>query len=466
MGKARQMHQCSGCGTTAPQWSGRCGGCSEWNTLELMTAPARGASVSAPLPLRLHEVTGNEPANNVFATGLSEVDRVLGGGLTPGSVTLLGGEPGIGKSTLALQLAGLSDSCVYISGEESVDQVARRALRLEISSPELSLLAETDVDAITSVMHEHKPALVVIDSIQTMVVSSADSSAGTVAQVKAAASALVNAAKSLGIATVVVGHVTKEGTLAGPRTLEHIVDTVLEFEGDRHHGLRMLRAVKHRFGATGEVGVMEMTETGMIAVPDASGLFLDDRRPGITGSVVAPALTGKRPLLVELQSLVVGSSLNQCRRVAQGLDSARLAVVLAVLHKRAQVNCSADDVYASVVGGVKIDEPATDLPLALAIASSKEEFALPPDLVAIGELGLGGEVRRASAMAKRLGEAQRLGFRRAIVPEGCPEAPPGLELIRAASLGQAIAIARRARSVTQTGATVTPMKSKPAVGSS
>ncbi len=432
--KIKQIHMCSFCGASSAQWTGRCTDCGEWGTIEKVKSTVAAES-SETVDLGLFELgTRSTP----WATGLSEVDRVLGGGITPGSVTLLGGEPGVGKSTLALQLASASRGCIYVSGEESVQQVAQRARRLKLDATDLLLLQETDVQRVVATVRQHSPRIVIVDSIQTVTVSSIESSAGTVAQVKASASELVAMAKSGDVAVVMIGHVTKEGALAGPRTLEHVVDTVLEFDGDRHHDLRLLRAVKHRFGATDEVGVMEMTERGMVAVPDPSGLFLDDRRTGAPGSVVVPALHGRRPMLIEMQALVVPGNPNQCRRVAQGLDNARLAVVLAVLHKHAQISCVNDDVYASVVGGVKLDEPATDLPLALAIASSKRELVIPEDVVAIGELGLGGEVRRVSAMPKRLNEAARMGFRRAVVPVGTSCSVAGLELIPADSVTHAI----------------------------
>jgi DNA repair protein RadA/Sms len=433
--KQKSVHQCTTCGATAAKWAGKCADCGDWNTMELVSTKPGVTSAQSALALSM---VGDVSSPSIVPTGLGEVDRVLGGGLVAGSVTLLGGEPGIGKSTLALQLGVEARNCIYVSGEESVEQVARRATRIEADVSNLSFLQETEVGGICATIAQHKPALVIVDSIQTLHLDSVDSSAGTVAQVRACAAELVGTAKANGIAILIIGHVTKEGALAGPRTLEHLVDTVMEFEGDRHQGLRFLRAVKHRFGATDEVGVMEMTEQGMVGVPDASGMFLDDRRPGVSGSVVVPALIGRRPVLVELQSLVVDSNPGQSRRVAQGLDYSRLSLVLAVLHKRVRVNCSQDDVYASVVGGFRVDEPATDLALALAVASSKLDFAIPSDLVIMGELGLGGEVRRVGGAQKRLVEAQRLGFKRAIVPVGCSGEVSGMEIIEVDSLATAI----------------------------
>jgi DNA repair protein RadA/Sms len=423
--KTKQFHECGVCGATSAQWTGKCAECGEWNSMQVASAPAK-AALAEVVPMSLLEEVKQ---TSTKATGVAELDRVLGGGLTEGSVTLLGGEPGIGKSTLALQLAATSPGCIYVSGEESVQQVAQRARRLGLDASDLLLLQEVEIEKVVATVRSHSPKVVIVDSIQTVAVSSLDSGPGTVAQVRAVANELVSLAKSTGVAIVIIGHVTKEGALAGPRTLEHLVDTVLEFEGDRHYDLRLLSATKHRFGPTGEVGVLQMTETGMVGVSDPSGMFLDDRRTGIPGSVVVPALGGRRPMLVEVQALAVPGNPNQCRRVAQGLDYARLSVVLAVLEKHAGVTCKNDDVYASVVGGVKLDEPATDLAVALAIASSKNDAVIPEDVVAIGEVGLGGEVRRVSAMGKRLAEASRMGFRRAIVPLGCSETAAGLEII-------------------------------------
>lgn len=440
MAKTKTVHRCSECGTESFQWAGRCGGCGGWNTLSQVTDVS---VIRNSGPIDLVSVSETELSAPARSTGISEVDRVLGGGLVDGSVTLLGGEPGIGKSTLALQMASAASSCLYVSGEESAQQVSGRAARLGVTVDRLKLLTETHVETVCSAIEQERPRLVIVDSVQTLSSDAVDSAPGTVSQVRESASRLVAAAKRANVAIVMVGHVTKEGSLAGPRTLEHVVDTVLEFEGDRHHELRMLRAVKHRFGATGEVGVMEMTETGLAGVPDASGMFLDDRRPGISGSVVVPTLQGRRPMLVEVQALVLtATNPAQPRRVAQGIDTSRLAVVLAVLTKRARFSISGTDVYTSVIGGVRIDDPGADLGLALAIASSTTDKALDPELVAVGELGLGGEVRRVSNLTKRLTEAARLGFRRAVVPAGTTNGPKGLELLPVATLSHAISAVR------------------------
>lgn len=439
--KVRSLHRCTTCTATSPQWQGRCPACGEWNTLveEVSSTPSisrASGNAAQSLASISTETCKAKP------TGIIELDRVLGGGLTPGSVTLLGGEPGIGKSTLVLQLcqtlAIANMRCLIITGEESVQQVARRAERLHAQAKNVSLLAETDMESVLAAIESEKPDLAVVDSVQTMSAAGLGSTPGTVTQVRECAQALTSMAKASGVAVLLVGHVTKEGSLAGPRVLEHVVDTVLEFEGDRHHELRFLRAAKHRFGATDEVGVFEMTEQGLMSVPDASGLFLDDRRPGVSGSVVVPVVQGRRPVLVELQALVTSSNAPQPRRVAQGLDTGRVALITAVLAKRAGVGLGMSDVYASIVGGIRVDEPGTDLALGLAIMSSHFGRSVPTDLVAVGEVGLGGEIRKVAHLQKRLTEAARMGFRRALVPEGCPTGPAGLQLIHVAMLRDAV----------------------------
>ncbi|CAN5164201.1 DNA repair protein RadA [soil metagenome] len=376
-------------------------------------------------------------------TGLAELDRVLGGGLVPGSVTLLGGEPGIGKSTLLLQaLAAMATGghkALLVTAEESARQVRLRAERLDALVPDLHLVAEGVLPAILGHVAELAPEVVVVDSIQTIFDPELGSVPGSVTQVRECAQRLVVAAKELGVSVVLVGHVTKDGSLAGPRVLEHVVDTVLSFEGDRHHALRLLRAVKHRFGPSEELGLFEMGEQGLVGVPDASGLLLTDRRCGVPGSVVAPTMDGHRPLLVEIQALVSPSTLAQPRRSAQGLDHGRLTLLLAVLARRAGLGAFAgSDVYASAVGGVRVAEPGADLAVALALVSALTDRPLPADLVALGEVGLGGELRQAVQMPRRLAEAARLGFRRAVVPTSAPDAPPGLTLVRAGTLAEAI----------------------------
>ena len=391
-------------------------------------------------------------------SGIAELDRVLGGGFVPGSVVLLHGEPGIGKSTLLLQLlaaiATRGERCLLVSGEESVQQVRLRAERLfERQWPgsereagaglpeELWLAAETELPEVLGHIQEVKPAFVVIDSIQTMHDPTLESAPGSVTQVRECAHALVRVAKETGTTMVLVGHVTKEGSLAGPRVLEHVVDTVLAFEGDRHHALRLLRAVKHRFGATGELGLFEMVEGGLVGVADPSALFLGDRQLGVPGSVVVAALEGQRPLLVEVQALVDASPLPVPRRVAQGLDGARLSVLLAVLGRRCNVKNYDLDVFVSAVGGVRLTEPAVDLGILLAVASSTSEQPLPGSLVAVGEVGLAGEIRQVAHMERRLKEAARLGFQSAVVPESAVAAltnSVGLRLIGVSTMTDAV----------------------------
>jgi DNA repair protein RadA/Sms len=447
MPKVRSVFRCSDCGDTSPKWVGRCPSCAEWNTLvEELDAPTASASAFLPTIDRavpIAEVDADEW--HPRSTGLSEVDRVLSGGLVPGSVTLVGGEPGIGKSTLLLQVASAvalaGRTSLYVSAEESKQQVRLRAERLGTLAPRLYLASETALPHLVAHLDEVKPDLLVVDSIQTVYEPGLSSAPGSVAQVRECAARLVHEAKSRGLATVLVGHVTKDGGLAGPRVLEHVVDTVLAFEGERHHALRLLRASKHRFGSTDELGLFEMTEGGLDPVPDASGLFLADRRPGVSGSIVVPTIEGHRPLLVEIQALVMKTSLPSPRRSAQGLDSGRLPLLLAVLDQRVGLVLGADDVYALAVGGVKINEPGVDLGVALAVASAKMELPMPAGLVACGEIGLGGELRQVSQAHRRLGEAARLGFTHAIVPRLSGEPPPGIEALRAGNLSEAMRLA-------------------------
>ena len=407
----------------------------------LPSAVWRGAESlpSRPVPIADVDLDRGGPR----PTGLGELDRVLGGGLVNGSVTLVGGEPGIGKSTLLLQtlaaMAAGGHRALLVTAEESARQVRLRAERLDALVPGLHLVAESVLPAIVGHLADLSPEVVVVDSIQTIFDPELGSVPGSVTQVRECAQRLVAAAKELGVSVVLVGHVTKDGSLAGPRVLEHVVDTVLSFEGDRHHALRLLRAVKHRFGSSEELGLFEMGERGLVGVPDASGLLLTDRRCGVPGSVVAPTMDGHRPLLVEIQALVSPSTLAQPRRSAQGLDHGRLTLLLAVLARRVGLGAFGEsDVYASAVGGVRVAEPGADLALALALVSSLADQPLPADLVALGEVGLGGELRQAVQMPRRLAEAARLGFRRAVVPASSPDAPPGLALLRAGTLAEAI----------------------------
>ena len=398
-------------------------------------APRPAPAAAADRPVRVADVEMAEWRTR--PTGVEELDRVLGGGLVPGSVTLIGGEPGIGKSTLLLQaaatMAAAGARCLLVSAEESRQQVRLRAERMGALDAGLWLVAETSLPGVLAAVDEVKPDVVVVDSIQTVFDPDVGSAPGSVTQVRECAARLVGLAKQRGLATLLVGHVTKEGALAGPRVLEHVVDTVLSFEGERHHALRLLRAVKHRFGPTGELGLFEMAGEGLVGVPDAGALFLADRRPGVPGSVVVPAMEGQRPLLVEVQALVAPTDLPVPRRSAQGLDGGRLCLVVAVLAQRVGVSFGQADLYASAVGGVRVTEPAADLAIALALVSAHTGFALPPDLVACGEVGLGGELRQ-------VGSAGRLGFRRAMVPPSAPGEAAGLSVLRPATLGDAVAM--------------------------
>ena len=450
MAKLRLVYRCTECASSHPKWSGRCISCGAWNSLvedvegpeEPLVSLAAGMSLVAPGEAKpITEVDGS--IGQPQPTTIPELDRVLGGGIVPGSVTLLGGEPGIGKSTLLMQLlAAWPARTLYVTAEESAQQVRLRADRLGAISPELWLLPEMSLPNIIAAIDKISPSLVVIDSIQTVVDPELGSSPGSVVQVRGCAHRLVQEAKRRNISVVIVGHVTKEGGLAGPRVLEHVVDTVLSFEGERHNALRLMRASKHRFGPTNELGLFEMTETGLTGVPDASQLFLTDRRTGVPGSVVVPTIEGQRPLLVELQALTNPmNSAAPARRSAQGVDQGRLSMLLAVLERRARVSLAGHEVYASVVGGVKLTEPGADLGLCLALVSAVSNIPLPADLVVMGEVGLAGEVRQVGHLSRRLNEAARLGFTQAIVPASAPDKAEGITLRRASTINEALALA-------------------------
>lgn len=434
MSRSIVRHRCSECGAESTKWAGRCGQCAAWNSLEEVARPSSAPTVIAR---PLSDVVESDAER--LLTGVAELDRVLQGGLVRGSVTLLGGEPGVGKSTLVLQaLASLARRrrCLLITGEESAAQVRLRAGRLDALHDEVWLAAETSLPSVLALLQEVQPDVAVIDSIQTMADPEVASSPGSVNQVRDCAAALVSHAKASGTAVILVGQVTKDGSLAGPRLLEHSVDTVLSFEGDRHHALRLLRAVKHRYGATGELGIFEMREQGLCGVPDAGGLFLTDRRAGVAGSAVVPTLDGHRSLVVEVQALVCPAPPGQARRSAQGLDTGRLHLLLAVLEQRAGIRLGGDDVYVSVVGGARLDDTAADLGVALAVASAALDVPLPDDVAAIGEIGLAGEVRQVSRMEERVREARRLGFQRIAVPRGVTLRNGGIVL---SSLSEALA---------------------------
>jgi DNA repair protein RadA/Sms len=450
MARPRSIYACTACGAQQPRWLGRCPECGAWQTLveeAQAGAGARGARdllggevASESKPRRLAEIEASGAPR--LETGVPELDRVLGGGLVPGSVVLLGGEPGVGKSTLALQLAArvrVGRPILYVSGEESGEQIRLRAERLPRFPADLWVLAETRAEALAGPWRERAPAVVIVDSIQTMHTDRVESAPGSVAQVRESAALLAATAKLHDTALVLVGHVTKDGSLAGPRVLEHLVDAVLTFEGDRGHAFRILRASKNRFGSTREVGVFTMTEAGLEGVANPSELFLAERRTGAPGSCIVPLMEGTRPMLVEIQALVAPAGYGTARRTSLGIDDGRLALLLAVLDRRTDVDVLSRDVYLNVAGGVRVAEPAADLGVALALCSSRLDLPLPPDVAAVGEVGLGGEVRRVGRPELRLREAARLGFRRVLAPPSSERPPAGTRLVPVGEVRDAVA---------------------------
>jgi len=419
---------CQECGAQSPKWVGRCADCGAWNSLvEERAAEGGGASgahryalAGAPGTARLYAEIETEQHPR-SSTGIDEFDRVLGGGVVPGSLVLLGGEPGIGKSTLLLQAAANMARAIgpvlYCSGEESEHQIKSRGERLGVGGAPLYLLAETCLERILEEIARLKPALVVVDSIQTVFSLKFQSAPGSIGQVREAATQLLFTAKGQNVPTLLVGHVTKDGSLAGPKALEHVVDTVLYFEGERHHSHRVVRAVKNRFGAVSELGVFEMTSAGLRPVPNPSKLFLAERPLNAPGSAVLCSVEGSRPILVEVQALVSSSTYGTARRMASGIDQQRLSLLLAVLEKRAGVNLAGDDVFVNIAGGMTVDEPASDLGVLAAIASSVRNRAIPATVAVFGEVGLAGEVRGIAQAAPRIREAAQMGFRRCIMPE-------------------------------------------------
>lgn len=448
MAKSKTVYTCTECGGTAPKWAGQCPNCQQWNTLvETVAQPTSGAGArfqslaSSATVRKLSDIDAVDVPR--FSSGIDEFDRVLGGGLVSGGVVLIGGDPGIGKSTLLLQaLSNLSADrrVLYVSGEESGSQIALRARRLGIESPNLALLAEIQLERIQATIETEKPEVVVIDSIQTLYSEALTSAPGSVAQVRECAAQLTRIAKRLDVTTILVGHVTKEGALAGPRVLEHIVDTVLYFEGDTHSAYRLVRAFKNRFGAVNELGVFAMTERGLRGVANPSALFLSQHEQVVPGSCVLVTQEGTRPLLVEIQALVDTANVPNPRRLAVGLEQNRLAMLLAVLHRHAGIACFDQDVFLNAVGGVKITEPAADLAVLLAIHSSMRNKALPRGLVVFGEIGLAGEIRPTPRGRERLKEAAKLGFSIAVIPKSnAPkQAIDGLEVIAVERIEQAI----------------------------
>lgn len=471
--KVRSVHTCSECGYSCPKWLGRCPECGSWGTLVESVAANEGSrgranvvaqAIAGDAVLGLTPSTPAEPITKISAaasqalpTGISELDRVLGRGIIPGSVVLLAGEPGVGKSTLLLEVAHRwtkaaedtaesSRRALYVTAEESVGQVRGRAERTGALSEDLYLAAESELDVIFGHVEKLRPGLVIVDSVQTMHATGVEGVPGGVAQSRAVTAALTTLAKTSDIPVLLVGHVTKDGNVAGPRVLEHLVDVVLHFEGDRQSNLRMLRGMKNRFGATDEVGCFEQTSEGIREVPDPSGLFLSHRGDTPDGSAVTVAMDGVRPMLAEVQALAVPASSRNPRRVVTGLDSNRVPMVLAVLMARAGVDTSEKDVYVATVGGVKIQEPATDLAVAMAAYSTIRQQALPPRTVFIGELGLAGELRRVPEIQRRLREAARLGYTRAVIPAGAKVKVEGMKVDSVHTIAEAIGLlARKSR---------------------
>ncbi|MBR2568941.1 MAG: DNA repair protein RadA [Paenibacillus sp.] len=453
MAKVKTKFYCTECGYESPKWMGKCPGCNEWNTMvEEKETIIKTAGVQSSLTQTkekpqaiIHIESGQEPR---LSTTFGELDRVLGGGIVPGSLILVGGDPGIGKSTLLLQssnaLAGTGLKVLYVSGEESLRQTKLRANRLGKLSEQLFVLSETNLQYIEEAIDLMKPDFLVIDSIQTVYQPSVESAPGSVSQVRECTSAFMRIAKGRGIATVLVGHVTKEGAIAGPQMLEHMVDCVLYFEGERHHSYRILRAVKNRFGSTNEMGIFEMMESGLREVKNPSELFLQERPLGVSGSIVVASMEGTRPVLVEMQALVAATNFPSPRRTATGIDHHRLALIIAVLEKRMGMFLQNQDAYVNVAGGMRLDEPAVDLAIAVAIASSFRDMPTQPFDVVLGEVGLTGEVRAVSRAEQRVKEAEKLGFKRIIMPESSLRGwtpPKQIEIIGVQTVAEALTAA-------------------------
>ncbi len=446
--KQKTIYSCQQCGMQSPKWLGKCPDCNQWNTLvEETVTVARKGGRTVPLraestPVRLAEVSASD--EDRLHCGIAEFDRVLGGGVVPGSFTLIGGDPGIGKSTLLLQAAGnwtRSGPVLYVTAEESSRQVKLRAGRLDVVAEDLYLLAETSLEGVLERVRELKPALLIVDSIQTVFTAALESAPGSVSQVRECAGRLMHLAKGEGVPTFIVGHVTKDGSIAGPRMLEHMVDTVLYFEGDAGHPYRILRAVKNRFGSTNEIGVFEMKDVGLNEVPNPSELFLAERPEDAAGSVVVPAIEGTRPILVEIQALVSGAAYGNPQRKAMGIDSNRISLLVAVLEKKVGYAMLAQDIFVNVAGGVRIVEPAVDLGVVVALASSHLNRPIDERTVLFGEIGLAGEVRAVSHPELRVKEAARLGFNRCLLPAGnlkTLDKPKGIELVGVRSAAEAL----------------------------
>ncbi|MEU3990614.1 DNA repair protein RadA [Streptomyces platensis] len=446
-GKERPSYRCTECGWTTAKWLGRCPECQAWGTVEEFggapavrtTAPGRVTTAAVPIG----QVDGTQATAR--STGVPELDRVLGGGLVPGAVALVAGEPGVGKSTLLLDVAAKAASdahrTLYVTGEESASQVRLRADRIGALDDHLYLAAETDLSAVLGHLDTVKPSLLILDSVQTVASPEIEGAPGGMAQVREVAGALIRASKERGMATLLVGHVTKDGAIAGPRLLEHLVDVVLHFEGDRHARLRLVRGVKNRYGTTDEVGCFELHDEGITGLADPSGLFLTRRAEPVPGTCLTVTLEGRRPLVAEVQALTVDSQIPSPRRTTSGLETSRVSMMLAVLEQRGRISALGKrDIYSATVGGVKLTEPAADLAVALALASAASDTPLPKNLVAIGEVGLAGEVRRVTGVQRRLSEAARLGFTHALVPADPGKIPDGMRVLEVADVGQALSV--------------------------
>ncbi|MBI1299364.1 DNA repair protein RadA [bacterium] len=455
MAKTKIRYVCSECGSAQMKWMGKCPDCNEWNTLEEMVMDDSPVSrnngalmnLGAPQPLSLPDIP-TEPSRRIVLSN-GELNRVLGGGIVPGAGILVGGDPGIGKSTLLIQMAAevaqKVGEVLYVSAEESAYQISQRAGRLGIREPNLLILSDTVLEQIMERILEVQPALIIVDSVQAIHSSASNSAAGTVSQVRDCTAHLLRLVKHQNVPLFLVGHVTKEGTIAGPRVLEHMVDAVLQLEGERFHSYRLLRSIKNRFGSTNEVGVFEMGERGMEEVANPSEFFLAERLPNASGSAIAVPMEGSRPLLVEIQALSSATAFSQPRRTGNGIDFNRLLLVTAVLSKRVGINLAVQDIFVNVIGGLKIGEPAADMAMAAAIASSYRNLPIAADLAIIGEVGLSGELRSVSHLPRRLSEAAKLGFKRAIVPRSAlrrkDDLPKGIEVLGMRTLSDALSTA-------------------------
>lgn len=455
MAKIKNKFVCSSCGYESVKFWGKCPNCGEWGTFEeeiiteqqVQNAAAKAAAKKVDI-VPINEV--DENSGERIQTGLKEFDRVLGGGLVVGSLVLVGGDPGIGKSTLLLQVCekfAQSSTVFYVSGEESKGQIKIRANRLGVKSPQIKLISETDMDTVVQLALTHQPDILIIDSIQTMSCQNVSSAPGSASQIRESTAALMRLAKEHGITVFVIGHVTKEGALAGPKMLEHMVDTVLYFEGDKNLSYRLLRAVKNRFGSTNEIGVFDMASSGLIEVDNPSKMFLEGRPQNVPGSCVTCLMEGTRPILAEVQALVSKTSYPNPRRMSTGIDYNRMALLVAVLEKRANFQLFNQDTYLNVIGGFRIDETSADLAIALAIASSLADFEIPSDLLVVGEIGLSGEIRAVSFLEKRIAEAQKLGFNRIMIPgrNKLHSTVEGIEIIKVKSISQAIHMVKNGR---------------------